>query len=85
MFQVSFGLEYPSDRNMWAHMLTIPRELSIEDNRLVQKPLSDLQALRAGSQSLTAEIKLENPAFEIEFDTELECFSIVLSNQQGAY
>ena len=27
---------YPTDQNMWAHMLTLPREVKIDGNRLMQ-------------------------------------------------
>ena len=39
-------IEYPTDRNEWAHCLTIPRQLSIRDDRLVQQPVQELQTLR---------------------------------------
>ncbi|PLS03686.1 glycoside hydrolase family 32 protein [Neobacillus cucumis] len=39
-------MEYPTDRNGWAHCLTLPRELSIKDDKLIQKPVQELQVLR---------------------------------------
>lgn len=39
-------IEYPTDRNGWAHCLTLPRELSIRNGKLIQQPVSELQALR---------------------------------------
>lgn len=39
-------IEYPTDKNGWAHCLTLPRELSIRDGKLIQQPIRELQALR---------------------------------------
>ena len=39
-------IEYPSDKNGWAHCLTIPRELNLKNNKLTQKPIHELKILR---------------------------------------
>lgn len=39
-------MEYPTDQNGWAHCLTIPRELSIQNGKLYQQPVKELEALR---------------------------------------
>lgn len=39
-------VQYPSDKNMWAHCLTIPRELILENNTLKQRPVEELKNLR---------------------------------------
>lgn len=39
-------IEYPSDINGWAHCLTVPRELSVLNGKLIQKPVQELQILR---------------------------------------
>jgi beta-fructofuranosidase len=39
-------IEYPTDRNGWAHCLTLPRELSIRAGKLIQQPVKELQTLR---------------------------------------
>jgi len=39
-------IEYPTDQNGWAHCLTIPRELSIHNDKLIQQPIPELQSLR---------------------------------------
>ena len=39
-------IEYPTDNEGWAHCLTIPRELSIKNNILYQKPIRELQQKR---------------------------------------
>lgn len=39
-------ISYPSDRYNWAHGLTLPRELTLENQRLRQKPVQELTSLR---------------------------------------
>ena len=39
-------IEYPSDINGWANCLTILRELSLRDGKIVQKPIPELESLR---------------------------------------
>ncbi|HWO95790.1 MAG TPA: sucrose-6-phosphate hydrolase [Bacillus sp. (in: firmicutes)] len=39
-------IEYPTDRSGWAHCLTLPRELSIRNGKLIQQPIAELQELR---------------------------------------
>ncbi|MHC1684375.1 MAG: glycoside hydrolase family 32 protein [Clostridiaceae bacterium] len=38
--------KYPTDKNMWAHCLTFPRELSLKNNKIIQKPAKELELLR---------------------------------------
>ncbi|TWT26044.1 sucrose-6-phosphate hydrolase [Planomicrobium sp. CPCC 101110] len=55
-------VEYPSDINGWAHCLTLPRELSVQNGKLRQKPVQELQSLRKmkaeAADSLTDEKKI---------------------------
>ncbi|XOQ14302.1 MAG: Sucrose-6-phosphate hydrolase [Shouchella clausii] len=39
-------IKYPTDQHGWAHCLTVPRELSISNGILIQKPIPELQSLR---------------------------------------
>ncbi|TWE05198.1 beta-fructofuranosidase [Neobacillus bataviensis] len=39
-------MDYPTDKNGWAHCLTLPRELSIRGSKLIQQPVKELQGLR---------------------------------------
>lgn len=39
-------MEYPTDQNGWAHCLTLPRELSIQNGKLIQQPVKELELLR---------------------------------------
>jgi len=46
-------IAYPTDAHNWAHCLTLPRELSLVDGKLRQKPIQELEKLRKDGQSLT--------------------------------
>lgn len=39
-------IDYPTDTQGWAHCLTLPRELRIEDGQLRQRPVKELSKLR---------------------------------------
>lgn len=41
--------EYPTQARGWLFSLTMPRELTIKDDRLLQNPVEELEALRTGS------------------------------------
>ncbi|MDA5561279.1 sucrose-6-phosphate hydrolase [Exiguobacterium sp. MMG028] len=73
---------YPTDRNMWAHMLTIPRELTVRGNRLLQTPLSELKALRQQSYSFMPSMDMVQKSFELE-GTLQQTFRFMIANQQG--
>ncbi|WP_345240825.1 sucrose-6-phosphate hydrolase [Pontibacillus salipaludis] len=73
---------YPTDENMWAHMLTIPREVVVNDEILYQKPLSELQELRKEEILLKEDQPLSNKAFEIDLKAS-SSFQITLLNEEG--
>lgn len=74
--------DYPTDDNMWAHMLTIPREVTIDGDRLKQWPLQELENLRETSGALESVQRLSSQAFELELEVE-EAFKVVLRNEAG--
>lgn len=39
-------IDYPTDQYGWAHCLTLPREITIRDNKLIQTPVRELKKLR---------------------------------------
>ncbi|QOS78740.1 sucrose-6-phosphate hydrolase [Paenibacillus sp. JNUCC31] len=43
-------LEYPTDERGWAHCLTIPRQLSLREGKLIQQPVSEMVKLRGGKE-----------------------------------
>lgn len=73
---------YPTDRNYWAHTLTMPRVIRAEGDRLVQQPLPELEALRGEAMPLEAEMRLPHCRFELEVMAGEE-FSLVLENARG--
>lgn len=68
-------IDYPSDESGWAHCMTIPRELSLKEDRIIQKPVRELKALRGTKR--TESYELCNKEVEIngfnERVYELEC------------
>ncbi|NRD77932.1 sucrose-6-phosphate hydrolase [Bacillus sp. BRMEA1] len=45
-------IEYPTDNSGWAHCLTLPRELSIRNGKLIQQPVKELESLRGEQQNV---------------------------------
>lgn len=76
--------EYPTDKNNWAHMLTLPREITIDGDRIVQKPVEELKLLRKNERSMGEKDgntihNIEECSFEVEAQTE-GVFSIEIGN-----
>ncbi|MGH2318162.1 glycoside hydrolase family 32 protein [Planococcus sp. SE5232] len=57
-------IEYPSDINGWAHCLTLPRELVVQDGKIIQKPVQELQSLRKTKVEATDRISHEKKAYD---------------------
>ncbi|GAL15924.1 sucrose-6-phosphate hydrolase [Vibrio astriarenae] len=76
--------DYPTDKNGWAHMLTLPRELTIEGSYLIQTPLKELEALRQNSIDIEdyVPVVLTSRAFELELNVD-DSFTLTLANQKG--
>ncbi len=58
------GVDCVSDENGWAHCLTIPRELIVEENRLWQRPIKELEQLRKEAHTVTHLLQQESISFE---------------------
>ena len=77
-------VDYPTDEESWAHCLSIPRQLSVENGRLLQKPAHELKHLRkkteTGQAIVVGSKAIENNGnqFELEID-----FTEIESNQFG--
>ena len=76
-------INYPTDKNGWAHCLTLPRELKIIEGQLYQVPVVELEKLRKDEQLLSTWIDSL-----VEFGTgvnyELECeFTNIQANEVG--
>lgn len=73
---------YPTDGNQWAHMLTIPREVTVEEDRLKQWPLPELHQLREKSIRIEGEQFLQTRSLELRFRVS-STFRITLFNGRG--
>ena len=65
-------------------MLTLPRELTIDGDYLIQNPLKELEALRQSSIDVedSEPLELTSRAFELELSVD-ESFVLTLANQKG--
>jgi len=63
---------YPTDKNGWAHCLTLPRELKIINGHLYQIPVEELKTLRKSKQNLSTTLK-SLTSFGHGTNYELEC------------
>ncbi|MDY8048099.1 sucrose-6-phosphate hydrolase [Paenibacillus polymyxa] len=48
-------IEYPTDPNGWAHCLTLPRELTLHEGKLLQRPIPELTTLRRNREDRVAD------------------------------
>lgn len=70
---------YPYDEeNGWSQMLTIPREVSIRNNKIYQTPIRELKKLRKTGRDLLALQSVSSRVMELEFTG--ENFEIKLGN-----
>ncbi|WP_422657039.1 glycoside hydrolase family 32 protein [Paenibacillus sp. EC2-1] len=52
-------VDYPTDSHGWAHCLTIPRELKIDQGQVIQQPVPELQLLRGQPMEIEDKITSE--------------------------
>lgn len=71
---------YPSDCEQWAHMMTLPRELSVKNNQLYQWPLEELELLRTVANPIQEDMNIENQCLEIVLEVGEE-FLVSLENE----
>ncbi|MBY0146848.1 sucrose-6-phosphate hydrolase [Neobacillus niacini] len=57
-------IEYPTDSEGWAHCLTLPRELSIHEEKVIQKPVVELELLRGEKVEATKILNNESTSFK---------------------
>ncbi|SES25929.1 glycoside hydrolase family 32 protein [Salisediminibacterium halotolerans] len=77
-------MQYPTDKNYWAHMLTLPREIYISDDKLSQKPIKELEKLRYDEARLEHVHNLHKSSFEVKGIAGTE-FSIKITNEDNEY
>ncbi|MDN2483667.1 sucrose-6-phosphate hydrolase [Vibrio agarivorans] len=76
-------IDTPSVEHEWAGMLTIPRELRLEDGYLIQKPLAELELLKSDPTEYSSSFELSSTSFCLSFSTDQDNFQIELSNDSG--
>ncbi|OJG74756.1 hypothetical protein RV12_GL002173 [Enterococcus quebecensis] len=69
-------IAYPSDKDNWAHCLTIPRELQLVNGRLYQQPIKELRKLRKENIQINPNVSETQQLSELtgityELETEL--------------
>ncbi|WNS80505.1 sucrose-6-phosphate hydrolase [Domibacillus sp. DTU_2020_1001157_1_SI_ALB_TIR_016] len=57
-------MSYPTDSHGWAHCLTLPREITIENGRLMQRPVRELERLRGVQMEASADLCDEVQTFD---------------------
>ncbi|MFC4320454.1 glycoside hydrolase family 32 protein [Litchfieldia salsa] len=57
-------IDYPTDSDGWAHCLTLPRELSLKDGKLIQQPVEELQLLRKDELRVNGTIENQVISFD---------------------
>ncbi|MEF1174087.1 glycoside hydrolase family 32 protein [Vibrio sinaloensis] len=74
-------IDQPSVENGWLHQLTLMRELSVKDGRLVQWPIAELdalsqpeQAIMLSDQGYNLETKSFDLSIELEWGSQLNLF-----------
>ncbi|MGL4394584.1 MAG: sucrose-6-phosphate hydrolase [Brevinema sp.] len=75
---------YPlGEESRWSQMLTIPRELSVKNNILIQSPLKELESLRMERFDLAeGEHDLLQTSFELDLHVAGD-FTLTFSNDKG--
>lgn len=57
-------IEYPTDKDGWAHCLTLPRELTVQNRKLIQCPVKELETLRQDSVNVKDILDDEKKMYE---------------------
>ncbi|AKG35777.1 glycoside hydrolase family 32 protein [Paenibacillus durus] len=53
-------IDYPTDDHGWAHCLTLPRELTLKNGRLIQRPVRELVKLRGSKTEVRTVVNDES-------------------------
>ncbi len=61
----------PTVEYKWQHALTIPRQLKVKDNRLLQSPIEELKNLRKNKKEFKNIDTLEDECYDV-FETEID-------------
>lgn len=58
------GVDCVTDKNGWAHNMTLPRELKLKNDKLYQIPVKELESLRKNERMIAVTIKNEEREFQ---------------------
>jgi len=56
-------IDYPTDSHGWAHCLSLPRELTEKNGKLLQNPVKELQGLRKNEKSIEDNLHDEGKSY----------------------
>ena len=76
-------IDTPSNAHEWAGMLSLPRELQIQDGYLVQSVLPELKALQGEAVTVENVLELDTTSFMVELETDTDEFELTLANAAG--
>ncbi|OBT05684.1 sucrose-6-phosphate hydrolase [Vibrio cyclitrophicus] len=76
-------IDAPSVAHQWAGMLSLPRELKIQDGYLVQSALPESKALQGEAVVVENTLELNTTSFMIEIETGADKFEFTLANAAG--
>ncbi|CAH7284549.1 Sucrose-6-phosphate hydrolase [Vibrio chagasii] len=76
-------IDTPSNAHQWAGMLSLPRELQIQDGYLVQSALPELKALQGEAVVVEKALELYTTSFIVELETDTDEFEFRLANVAG--
>lgn len=76
---------YPTDQDDWAHCLTIPRVLSVQNHHLVQQPIKALQQLRQSKVQAAFDISDSSLTLQQFTGTHYELSIDVLENKSRGF
>lgn len=76
-------IDTPSNAHQWAGMLSLPRELQIQDGYLVQSALPELKALQGEAVVVKKALELDTTSFMVELETDTDEFEFTLANVAG--
>ena len=76
-------IDTPSNEHQWAGMLSLPRELHIQDGYLVQSALPELKALQGEAVTVESVLELDTTSFMVQLETETDEFELTFANAAG--
>jgi len=76
-------IDAPSIKNQWAGMLSLPRELRLEEGYLVQSPLIELDALKGVGEAFSGSHLVDQTSFMLRLEVDSDEFALELRNARG--